>query len=403
MSESNKYTVIIPTRERAETLYYTLRTVVEQEYPNLTIIVSDNFSQDNTREVVASFSDPRIRYLNTGKCVSMSENFEFSLNHVKEGFVLFLGDDDGLLPGAIRHVNAIVEKTNVRAVTSGIAQYVWPNHPDERSRNKMSWSIRNDVELRHTDEWIRTVLNFRPLYTFDLPGLYCGFVHIDVVNSMKKEGVFFRSQTPDAYSAFACALALDTYAFSHRPFAIHGASGRSNGASYFHRQDKSESQRFFQENTIPFHPMLKVCPSYRVIASETFLQLRDAFPEKTGTYTLDLHELLAAALTERNEYSREAIDKAVREMADLNKLNVNSIYRQGRKIVPRIQKFLFELSKQLPIDAAYTGVPDSSVIGVSNVYEAAKTMVVFWGINDGIVATRYRSYMKRFLRLFKKS
>jgi hypothetical protein len=192
----------------------------------------------------------------------MSENFEFGLSRVSEGFVLFLGDDDGLLPGAIRRVNTIVEKTGVRAITSGIAQYVWPNYPDENVRNKMSWSIREDVEIRRSSEWIRNVLSFKPLYTFDLPGLYCGFVRIDTINSMKKNGVFFRSQTPDAYSAFACAVALDIYAFSHRPFAIHGASGRSNGASYFHKQDKSESNKFFAENTIPFHPMLKVCPSF---------------------------------------------------------------------------------------------------------------------------------------------
>jgi Glycosyl transferase family 2. len=365
--------------------------------------VSDNFSQDNTREVVASFPDPRIQYLNTGKRVSMSENFEFCLNHVSEGFVLFLGDDDGLLPGAIRRVNTIVEETGMRAVTSGIAQYVWPNHPDERSRNKMSWSIRDDVEIRRSAEWMRNVLSFKPRYTFDLPGLYCGFVHIDIINSMKRDDVFFRSQTPDAYSAFACAVALDAYAFSHRPYAIHGASGRSNGASYFHKQDKSESNKFFQENTIPFHPMLRVCPSYRVIASESFLQLRDAFPEKTNSYKFDLNALLSAALSERNEYSRSAIDQAVMEMAAQNKLDVNHIYRQGRRIVPRIQRYLLELSKLFPLHAAYSGIPDSSIIGISNIYDASKAMVVLWGINDGVIRTRYRSYLKRFLRMFKKS
>jgi len=403
MGESNKYTVIIPTRERAETLLYTLRTVVEQQYPNLTIIVSDNFSQDNTREVVASFTDPRIQYLNTGKRVSMSENFEFGLKHVGDGFVLFLGDDDGLLPGAIQRVNTIVEKTGLRAVTSGIAQYVWPNHPDEHLRHKMSWSIGDDVEIRRSAEWLRTVLSFRPFYTFDLPGLYCGFVHIDVINSMKKDGVFFRSQTPDAYSAFACAAALETYAFTHRPFAIHGSSGRSNGASYFHGHDKTESERFFRENTIPFHPMLKVCPSFRVIAFEAFLQLRDAFPEKTSSYKFDLSALLSAALSERNEYSRSLIDEAVKEMAALNNLNVNRIYRQGRRIVPRIQRSLFELSKQFPLHAAYSGIPDSSALGVLNVYDAARAMVIFWALNDGVVMTRYRTYVKRFLRMFTTS
>jgi glycosyltransferase involved in cell wall biosynthesis len=402
MSESNKYTVIIPTRERAETLHYTLRTVVEQDYTNLTVIVSDNFSQDNTKEVVASFPDPRIQYLNTGKRMSMSENFEFGLNHVSEGFVLFLGDDDGLLPGAIRRVNTIVEKTGMRAVTSGIAQYVWPNHPNDRLRNTMSWSIRKNVEIRDSSEWITKVLSFIPIYTFDLPGLYGGFVHIDVISSMKKDGFFFRSQTPDAYSAFACAVALKKYAFSHRPFVLHGASGRSNGASYLGRGDKSESEKFFQENTIPFHPMLRMCPSYRVIASETFLQLRDAFPEKTSSYKFDLKALLSAALGERNEYSRPAIDQAVLEMAAQNKLNVNHIYRQGKRIVPRVQRYLFKLSKLLPLVVQYTNVPDTTKIGVFNIYDAAKVVPVFWGLNDGVVHSRYYYYMKRCFPFSKR-
>jgi hypothetical protein len=140
-----------------------------------------------------------------------------------------------------------------------------------------------------------------------------------------------------------------------------------------------------------------------VIASETFLQLRDAFPEKTSSYKFDLSALLSAALCERNEYSRTTIDQAVMEMATQNKLDVNNIYRQEKRIVPRIQRYLLELSKLFPLHAAYSSIPDSSSIGVSNVYEAAKVMVVFWGINDGVILTRYRSYLKRFLSLFKKS
>jgi cellulose synthase/poly-beta-1,6-N-acetylglucosamine synthase-like glycosyltransferase len=64
-----KFNVIIPTRERMDTLRHCLRTVVAQDYDPLNIIVSDNFSQDGTREVVAEFNDPRITYVNTGRRV----------------------------------------------------------------------------------------------------------------------------------------------------------------------------------------------------------------------------------------------------------------------------------------------------------------------------------------------
>ena len=82
-TESNHFTVVIPTRERCDTLEHTLRTCVMQEYTNLEIIVSDNYSQDHTREVVEYFKDSRIRYINTGKRISMSDNYEFALSHVK--------------------------------------------------------------------------------------------------------------------------------------------------------------------------------------------------------------------------------------------------------------------------------------------------------------------------------
>src|SRR5690349_14295603 len=101
----NKYTVVIPTRERADTLYHTLRTCVDQDYENLSILVSDNCSADNTADVVHSFRDKRIQYIKTPARLSMSANWDFALDHVTEGYVNFIGDDDGLIPGSLDIVN----------------------------------------------------------------------------------------------------------------------------------------------------------------------------------------------------------------------------------------------------------------------------------------------------------
>ena len=60
----NKFTILIPTRERADTLEYTIRTCLNQTYGNLEIIVSDNFSQDNTQHIVKQFNDNRLKYIN---------------------------------------------------------------------------------------------------------------------------------------------------------------------------------------------------------------------------------------------------------------------------------------------------------------------------------------------------
>src|SRR6476660_1337418 len=107
MDEQTKFTVIVPTRERADTLPYCLQTIVRQKYDNLQILVSDNFSQDDTEQVVRRVADSRIVYINTGRRIGMARNFEFALSHVKDGWVTYLGDDDGLLPNGLAEANAV--------------------------------------------------------------------------------------------------------------------------------------------------------------------------------------------------------------------------------------------------------------------------------------------------------
>src|SRR5450759_2307965 len=113
MRESNpRFTVIIPTKDRARYLYHTLRTCALQDYDNFEVIVSDDGSTDDTREVVedAARKDGRIRYVSPA-VGGMLENFEFALDQVKPGYVLALGGDDGLLPHGIRGMQDVLRDT----------------------------------------------------------------------------------------------------------------------------------------------------------------------------------------------------------------------------------------------------------------------------------------------------
>src|ERR1035441_9201470 len=93
--------VLVPTRERCETLHYALKTLCDQDFPDVEFIVSDNFSNDDTAGVVKRFDDPRIRYIRTPRRLSMTENFCFALGHARGTYVTILGDDDGFTPGAL--------------------------------------------------------------------------------------------------------------------------------------------------------------------------------------------------------------------------------------------------------------------------------------------------------------
>jgi len=312
----NKYTVIIPTRDRAETLEATIRTCLRQTYENFKVVVSDNCSSDNTKEIVSRFNDPRLSYINPGTRLSMAAHFEYALNHVQDGFIMFIGSDDGLMPDAIHYVDSIVEKYKVDAVSCRQATYVWPNFPDEEIAGRLTFGgVRDDIEIRNSSEWLEKTLNFQVHYCFDLPNLYCGFVNRRVVDKAYLGGKYFRSITPDAYAAFATAIFLEKYAFSHRPFVIAGASGKSNGASSLHpKVDSKEAEKFLLENDIPFFDGFVNCPSFEIILCETFAQLSEAFSSKCSGYQIKYDLMLLKALENANEKTRAEISAATREM-----------------------------------------------------------------------------------------
>ncbi len=92
----------IPTYNRAASyLAYTLRSVMEQTYGSIEIIVSDNASTDNTVEFVATVADDRIRYLRHRTPITPNANFNACLNAARGKYFLLLHDDDAIDPNFV--------------------------------------------------------------------------------------------------------------------------------------------------------------------------------------------------------------------------------------------------------------------------------------------------------------
>ncbi len=285
-----KITVVIPTRERFETLQRSILTVMNQNYDNLQIIVSDNFSLDRTEEFVRSLKDERIRYLNTGERISMSRNWEFALSHVDTGWVTIIGDDDGLLPGSVRKLADIVGMNDTTAVRSSVCSYVWPSLMGD-GFGRLGVPLQSGCELRNSQEWLQKVLRGRVGYR-QLPMLYNGgYVNVSVLKEIKRRtGSIYRSCVPDVYSAISIASTVEKYIYSHEPLAINGASRHSTGTSYFSTErqtTESPAQVFATEGNIPFHEDIPLFrdraypPSMHALVYESYLQSGALRPSST--------------------------------------------------------------------------------------------------------------------------
>ena len=98
MNSSPLVSIVIPTYNHAPMLQRALATVIEQTYQNWNAIVVNNYSTDNTLEVVAQFNDPRIQCVNfrNNGVIGASRNEGIKL--ATGEYVAFLDSDDTWFP-----------------------------------------------------------------------------------------------------------------------------------------------------------------------------------------------------------------------------------------------------------------------------------------------------------------
>jgi glycosyltransferase involved in cell wall biosynthesis len=322
-----KITVVIPTRERCDTLYWALRTVLRQDYPNFEVLVSDNASADGTEQVVRDAADPRVRYVNTGRRVGMALNYEFALSHVHDGWVTILGDDDALLPGALAYANGVIQESGCQLMMSRLCQYYWPGLRTPDAPPVLSVPLTDGYEVRASEPWIRDVMEGRA-YHGELPMLYCGgFASVELIARARDEkGRFYRSLFPDVYSGIVLGWLAGRYAALDRAISVAGASPHSTGFSQFADTGRESIARFYAEENIPVHPLLDEgrVASLPLAYYECYLQ---GVPVHGDFLRLNLRDQVVLAIQDARGDEEE--DEYLRRVARRNGLDFDALAAQA--------------------------------------------------------------------------
>jgi len=93
--------VIIPTFNRAALLGRAIKSVLDQTYRNFEVIISDDGSTDNTKEVVDHFKNPDIRYTRNSQNRGQSHARNRGVVMAEGEYVAFLDSDDFWLPNKL--------------------------------------------------------------------------------------------------------------------------------------------------------------------------------------------------------------------------------------------------------------------------------------------------------------
>lgn len=90
--------LIITSYNRESMIAKAIESALEQDYPNLEIIISDNCSTDNTDTIIKRYTnDPRIRYTRNETNIGMLPNYRKATYELSSGsYVTYVSSDDYL-------------------------------------------------------------------------------------------------------------------------------------------------------------------------------------------------------------------------------------------------------------------------------------------------------------------
>jgi len=273
--------LVIPTRERADTLAHTLATALAQRSRHYEVVVSDNASVDHTRETVTRIADDRVRYFNTGERLSMCGNYEFALQQCRGEYVIIIGDDDAVMPGGLDELIAKLQMLSEPVI------HMWPLHiydwPIDGRPAHVAYLAPvippSELDLKAKARFVISAGGWK---YYELPSPYHSAIPRRILSQIRERtGRVFHSTQPDVFTAMAIPAYADRAINLGRTVTLNGRSARSNGLGFVKRDARANIERFIREyGDYKFHPSLYagVSGSANMIPDAVLLA-HDLFPE----------------------------------------------------------------------------------------------------------------------------
>lgn len=247
------YSIVVPARNSASTLRYTLQTCLDQNFPadQYEIIVSDNSTNQNSDvyELCQELNDPRIRYIKTPRELVLGRSFEFAFLKARGAFILSLGSDDGLLPWALHTLDQIRKqypKENIIQWERGF--YAWPgfngNQQNQLIIPRDYKKVVQPIFYVSTEYYLKNVNN-NPSNIYILPLLYInsGFRREYRKVLLEKTGRMWDGGAQDIYTGFVNVLINSRILNICWPLSIAGMSSTSVGALMSKNRGNPDNQK----------------------------------------------------------------------------------------------------------------------------------------------------------------
>lgn len=114
--------VIVPVYNAGKKIRDCIKSILRQSYRDIELIIIDDCSTDSTPEIIAKFSDPRIRCLKNDQNQGVEISRLRGLKAARGEYIMFVDADDWLLHrDVISHMVSKIEETRADYVEVGVS------------------------------------------------------------------------------------------------------------------------------------------------------------------------------------------------------------------------------------------------------------------------------------------
>ncbi len=237
-----KFSVLLPTRNGGAYLENCIRSILEQNYADMELVISDNANTDSTPQIVAMFTcDPRVKSLRIDQPVSVTDNWNNAFRASSGDYTLMMGDDDYMLPCCLERIEEILERNNQPdCIVYNAYSYVAPDsingnaqsfYSDSHFRFGPDLRVERFIEPGERFEIVRNMFRFKVGIPLNMQTVLVGRKAAD-----KIRGGLFQAPFPDHYALNSLLRTAERWVFSPEKLLVVGLSPKSFGHYVYSNQ-----------------------------------------------------------------------------------------------------------------------------------------------------------------------
>ncbi len=154
---NEKIDVLLATYNGEKYLKEQIDSILNQTYSNIRLVISDDCSKDNTREIIKEYEekDDRVISYFHEKNLGYVKNFEFLLTKVENEIYMLSDQDDVWLPTKIEHTYNKMVETNADLVFTDLEvvdenlKMMYPSFNDYMKLSRKIKKYKNDYRLQY--------------------------------------------------------------------------------------------------------------------------------------------------------------------------------------------------------------------------------------------------------------